>query len=135
MLNQAVGKMVTAALWTSPLGIGSLIAASILRACDLLGGCVGASEVGAGVQRAATAIGACVCIRAWLREWDHACKGVRPVSRSGSHPLPCVYKPAVYPTCQAGTLSALGLWAATVVLGLALFALLLLPALLYFVTG
>lgn len=54
MLNQAVGKMVTAALWTSPLGIGSLIAASILRACDLLGGFAGASEAGAWVQRAAT---------------------------------------------------------------------------------
>ena len=31
----------TAALWLSPVGIGSLIAASILRACDLLGGWVG----------------------------------------------------------------------------------------------
>ena len=33
--------MVTAALWLSPVGIGSLIAVSILRACDLLGGWVG----------------------------------------------------------------------------------------------
>jgi hypothetical protein len=37
VLNTAVGKMVTAALWVSPVGVGSLIAASILRACDLLG--------------------------------------------------------------------------------------------------
>lgn len=37
VLNAAVGKMVTAALWVSPLGIGSLIAASILKACDLAG--------------------------------------------------------------------------------------------------
>ena len=42
MLNAAVGRMVTAALWLSPVGIGSLIAASILRACDLLGGGGGA---------------------------------------------------------------------------------------------
>lgn len=52
-----------------------------------------------------------------------------------SWPMPCVHKPAAYPTCHAGTLSALGLWATTVVIGLALFALLLLPALLFFVTG
>ena len=38
VLNAAVGRMVTAALWVSPLGILSLIAASILRACDLAGG-------------------------------------------------------------------------------------------------
>lgn len=38
MLNAAVQRMVMAALWLSPLGIGSLIAASLLRACDLLGG-------------------------------------------------------------------------------------------------
>jgi hypothetical protein len=29
--------MVMAALWVSPLGVGSLICASILRACDLAG--------------------------------------------------------------------------------------------------
>ena len=32
-----IGKMVTAVLWTSPLGIASLIAAAICRACSLLG--------------------------------------------------------------------------------------------------
>ena len=37
VLNAAVGRMVGAALWVSPLGIASLIAASILRACDLAG--------------------------------------------------------------------------------------------------
>lgn len=37
MLNAAVQRMVTAALWVSPVGVGSLIAASILRACDLWG--------------------------------------------------------------------------------------------------
>lgn len=44
---------------------------------------------------------------------------------------------ALAPPCcsPAGTLSALGLWAGTVVLGLALFALVLLPAALYLVTG
>ncbi len=34
-LNAAVSKMVTAALWLSPVGVGCLIASSILRACDL----------------------------------------------------------------------------------------------------
>jgi len=34
-LNAAVGKMVTAALWVSPVGVGSLIAAAMLRSCDL----------------------------------------------------------------------------------------------------
>lgn len=70
VLNAAVQRMVTAALWISPLGIGSLIAASILRACDLL-----------------------------------------------------------------GTLAALGLWVATVIAGLAFFALLALPLLLWAATG
>ncbi|PSC69711.1 dicarboxylate amino acid cation sodium transporter [Micractinium conductrix] len=70
VLNAAVQRMVTWALWLSPLGIGSLIAASILRACDLL-----------------------------------------------------------------GTLAALGLWVATVLAGLAIFAGLLLPALLWASTG
>ncbi|KAL4443245.1 hypothetical protein ABPG75_010982 [Micractinium tetrahymenae] len=69
-LNAAVQRMVSAALWLSPLGIGSLIAASLLRACDLL-----------------------------------------------------------------GTLAALGLWVATVLAGLAFFALLALPLLLWAVTG
>ncbi|KAL4419638.1 hypothetical protein ABPG77_008579 [Micractinium sp. CCAP 211/92] len=70
VLNAAVQRMVMAALWLSPLGIGSLIAASLLRACDLL-----------------------------------------------------------------GTLAALGLWVATVLAGLAFFALLALPLLLWAVTG
>ncbi|KAL3151463.1 hypothetical protein ABBQ38_012464 [Trebouxia sp. C0009 RCD-2024] len=35
VFNVVIGKMVTAVLWTSPLGIASLIAASICRACDL----------------------------------------------------------------------------------------------------
>eukprot|EP00887_Chlorella_sp_A99_P001057 scaffold14.g1057.t1 len=65
VLNSAVGRMVTAALYVSPVGVGSLIAASILRACDL---------------------------------W--------------------------------GTLSALGLWVATVVVGLAVFAAAVLPLML-----
>ena len=37
VLNAAVGRMVTAALWVSPLGVGSLICSSILKACDLTG--------------------------------------------------------------------------------------------------
>ncbi len=37
MFNTVIGKMVTAVLWTSPLGIASLIAAAICRACSLLG--------------------------------------------------------------------------------------------------
>lgn len=37
VLNAAVQRMVMAALWVSPPGVGSLIAASILRACDLAG--------------------------------------------------------------------------------------------------
>ena len=41
VFNIVIGKMVTAVLWTSPLGIASLIAASICRACDL-GGTLGA---------------------------------------------------------------------------------------------
>ena len=36
VFNVVIGKMVTAVLWTSPLGIASLIAASICRACDLV---------------------------------------------------------------------------------------------------
>lgn len=35
VFNTVIGKMVTAVLWTSPVGIASLIAASICRACDL----------------------------------------------------------------------------------------------------
>ena len=35
VFNIVIGKMVTAVLWTSPLGVASLIAASICRACDL----------------------------------------------------------------------------------------------------
>ncbi len=38
VVNAAVQRMVSAALWLSPLGVGSLVAASILRTCDLLGG-------------------------------------------------------------------------------------------------
>ncbi|KAI7840620.1 hypothetical protein COHA_005642 [Chlorella ohadii] len=70
VVNAAVQRMVSAALWLSPLGVGSLVAASILRACDLL-----------------------------------------------------------------GTLAALGLWVATVLAGLALFAFALLPLLLWAATG
>ena len=46
MVNAAVQRMVSAALWLSPLGVGSLVAASILRACDLLGGWGRAGWVG-----------------------------------------------------------------------------------------
>lgn len=35
VFNTVIGKMVTAVLWMSPVGIASLIAASICRACDL----------------------------------------------------------------------------------------------------
>ncbi|KAL0019833.1 hypothetical protein WJX79_000345 [Trebouxia sp. C0005] len=35
VFNVVISKMVTAVLWTSPLGIASLIAASICRACNL----------------------------------------------------------------------------------------------------
>ncbi|CAL8471163.1 g10705 [Coccomyxa elongata] len=35
--NAVISRMVTAVLWTSPLGIASLIAAAICRACSLLG--------------------------------------------------------------------------------------------------
>ena len=35
MFNTVIGKMVTAVLWSSPVGIASLIAASICQACDL----------------------------------------------------------------------------------------------------
>ena len=37
VFNAVIGKMVTAVLWTSPVGIASLIAAAICRACSLLG--------------------------------------------------------------------------------------------------
>ncbi len=37
VFNTVIGKMVTAVLWISPLGIASLIAAAICRACSLLG--------------------------------------------------------------------------------------------------
>jgi solute carrier family 1 (glial high affinity glutamate transporter), member 2 len=70
VINNAVGKMVTAALWISPIGVGCLIASSILRACDL-----------------------------------------------------------------GATISALGLWLATVILGLAIFAFIILPAFLFVTTG
>lgn len=69
-LNAAIGKMVTAAVWVSPLGVGSLVAASMLRACSL-----------------------------------------------------------------GGTLAALGLWVATVVLGLLLFAAIIIPGALVLLTG
>ena len=52
---------------------------------------------------------------------------------ASSHP--CSVPIASYRALLAGTLSALGLWAATVVLGLAVFALAVLPATLYCVTG
>lgn len=35
--NAVISRMVSAVLWTSPLGIASLIAAAICRACSLLG--------------------------------------------------------------------------------------------------
>ena len=35
--NAAVSKMVTWILWTSPVGVASLIAAAICRACSLWG--------------------------------------------------------------------------------------------------
>lgn len=70
VLDQAVGRMVAGVLWLSPVGVGSLIAASILRACDL-----------------------------------------------------------------GGTVAALGLWMVTVLLGLAIFALVVLPTMLLLVTG
>ncbi len=35
VFNVVISKMVTAVLWTSPIGIASLIAASICRACNL----------------------------------------------------------------------------------------------------
>ena len=69
-INAAVGKMVTAALWVSPIGVGCLIASSILRACDL-----------------------------WA------------------------------------TMSALGLWLVTVLLGLVIFAGVVLPLFLFMTTG
>jgi solute carrier family 1 (high affinity glutamate transporter) protein 2 len=37
VFNTVISKMVTAVLWTSPLGIASLIAAAVCRACSLLG--------------------------------------------------------------------------------------------------
>lgn len=36
MLNSCISRMVGAVLWVSPIGIASLIAASIVNACDLL---------------------------------------------------------------------------------------------------
>ena len=35
VFNTVISKMVTAVLWTSPIGIASLITASICRACNL----------------------------------------------------------------------------------------------------
>ena len=35
VFNAAISRMVVGVLWTSPVGIASLIAASMLRACDL----------------------------------------------------------------------------------------------------
>ena len=35
VFNAAISKMVVGVLWTSPIGIASLIAASMLRACNL----------------------------------------------------------------------------------------------------
>lgn len=35
VINDAIGKMVTAILWISPLGVASLIASSVLSACDV----------------------------------------------------------------------------------------------------
>lgn len=69
VFNAVIGRMVSAVLWVSPLGVASLIAAAICNACDLL-----------------------------------------------------------------GTAAALGLWIGTVLGGLAIFAGLLLPALLWAVT-
>ena len=69
VFNAVIGRMVSAVLWVSPLGVASLIAAAICNACDLL-----------------------------------------------------------------GTAAALGLWIGTVLGGLAIFAGLLLPALLWSVT-
>ena len=132
VLNAAVQRMVTWALWLSPLGIGSLIAASILRACDLLGGWVGGWAggwvgQGQGTRRMGGTgwqfCGASVALRA---QTPHAAPRPCRLPRHPCHPsLPA----------PAGTLAALGLWVATVLAGLAIFAGLLLPALLWASTG
>ena len=110
VLNAAVGRMVGAALWVSPLGIASLIAASILRACDL---------AGARAPRAQTL--ALVCLPCFVGH-----RPPPPASAPISPPPPPFHPPHTPP----GTLAALGLWVGTVTLGLALFASCILPALL-----
>ncbi len=37
VFNAVIGRMVSAVLWVSPVGVASLIAAAICNACDLLG--------------------------------------------------------------------------------------------------
>lgn len=122
VLNSAVHRMVAAALWASPLGVASLIAASILRACNLGG------ERGGEVARLP-------CGRAphvlCLRACGHLLPGRAPTLSPCPPPTPW---PAT-PHTRAGTLAALGLWAATVLAGLAIFAFAVLPALLWAGTG
>ena len=116
VVNAAVQRMVSAALWLSPLGVGSLVAASILRACDLLGGW------GRAGHRAGCTRHSC-----WLFGWLDGCAGCWEAAANQPNPSPL-------PT-PAGTLAALGLWVATVLAGLALFAFALLPLLLWAATG
>ena len=145
VLNAAVQRIVTAALWVSPLGVGSLIAASILRACELWGERVGrwgrsnAAAVMSGLPAlAGRAVQlASLCIhhpatplpQAHWRRWVSG----RPPCLTAWRILSS-HSPARSPP-TTGTLAALGLWVATVLAGLALFAGGILPLLLWGATG
>ena len=104
VFNAVIGKMVTAVLWTSPVGIASLIAAAICRACSLLG------TLSALVRVSTTAHGQC-CGLVTL-------------------PAKVLTRAAFFlgqvPTRAAA--AAQGLWVLTVLGGLCLFGLVALPA-------
>ena len=78
VLNGAVNKMVTAALWVSPAGVGSLVAASILRACDLGGASCSVPRPSVHAFCAMCALSACAGCPFWAR----LRLGVRPPSSS-----------------------------------------------------
>lgn len=59
VFNKVIGKMVSVVLWTSPVGIASLIAAAICRACSLLG-----TLAALGLWLTTVLAGVLLCIRA-----------------------------------------------------------------------
>ncbi|KAL4854233.1 Excitatory amino acid transporter [Chlorella vulgaris] len=84
VLNAAVQRMVMAALWVSPLGIGSLIAASILKACDLLGTL---AALGLWVATVVSGLAIFTCLVLPLALWATTGRSPLAVARLFAQPL------------------------------------------------